>query len=61
METCKSSLFSNLQTGGFGCSMFMVDLMFLEEGEAKTMQKEKNGHILPTGQWYAPSADNKHA
>ena len=21
----------------------------------------KNGHILPTGQWYAPSADNKHA
>ena len=23
--------------------------------------KIKNGHILPTGQWYAPSADNKHA
>ena len=23
--------------------------------------KNKNGHILPTGQWYAPSAVIKHA
>ena len=22
---------------------------------------DKNSHILPTGQWYAPSADIKHA
>ena len=27
----------------------------------RAMIEEKNSHILPTGQWYSPSAVNKHA
>ena len=36
-------------------------MVIIGHRSSKSTFGAKNGHILPTGQWYAPSADNKHA